>query len=1022
MFAFDELLKLLTWDRVWLLLLDATIKATLLLIVATIASFALRKSSAAARHRLWALTMLSLIVVPLLPSVIPVAWSVTVPQQVASFMASHHPSESRVAMPPMAFVPVPGESFEVPTSGSSNSQPQELKRFLNETGPALSDAPASSISEMSFTSDSTVSWTDAFVVVWLCGVVFCLASIAIGTWRVFRFRAASSVLDDRNWNVIVDETKRRLGLTRAVPLREHPEPVVPMTLGVLRPIVILPRQAREWPEQLKRIVLLHELAHVKRRDVAFQSLGRLACALYWFHPLAWFGIRQLRRERELACDDLVVHCGERATEYAEALVSVAKNYQTQRGLTCAVAMARHGNLEGRMRSLFDEDIVRSHKPLSRIVAIAMLVASAMAVSAVSAMQLAAEPPEDDEAPVVYTPDEEPGDQEPEPAKPPEQSLLGAIAEGIGDVVGELVGEFSAGDGQYRVAGPLERTVKVIDEAANPVEGAKIIPSGFGTANGTGWGWIEIWPKEFVTNAEGVATILVPEELTTIIPADSGIFTFISFRVEHSDFAPEVQGAFRGDGQQPVTLSKGVTLAVKAIDSQTSQPITSDLYAMSSGYPNPKWKIEAGLLRSMPFNPKSADAGRFFRVIHAPNKEPNAQVMFSDVIDASLLEVKDHVANPKIELHPSVELSGALSANVGRPVKPGGRVIAAILSGSDHQSCAWQDVVPITEDGTFKFAGLPRESHVELIAVCDGWVSRSKLETTGDYDRKHGTTFAQMNNGGMVASTPFRLESDAANVIVNMVETGICKFKVVDELGDPIDLATIVLMPNQTTRAGSTFLGAGGRSIDALLNADSAPRGVEFDMAKSYIRVTSPPGIAVISNLPATSLIVMVDFPGYAVVPDPRYAGMGDFAIEVADIKAGELNQKILRMRKVDDQMSLQNLSLSTADGTHQVMFRIVDAEGASLPNARIHFVAQSVTTPGKKQRWPADWSHDIKKLGMGMVAIRIPRPTNITAEDLAKASIWIDIEADGCVPLKNHEVSLSQRLPIRLQALEEKLK
>ena len=59
-----------------------------------------------------------------------------------------------------------------------------------------------------------------------------------------------------------------------------------------------------------------------------------------------------------------------------------------------------------------------------------------------------------------------------------------------------------------------------------------------------------------------------------------------------------------------------------------------------------------------------------------------------------------------------------------------------------------------------------------------------------------------------------------------------------------------------------------------------------------------------------------------------------------------------------------------------------------MPSARIDFVAQSVTIPGKKQRWPADWSHDIKKLGMGMVEIRIPRPTNITAEDLAKASIW----------------------------------
>ena len=691
-----------------------------------------------------------------------------------------------------------------------------------------------------------------------------------------------------------------------------------------------------------------------------------------------------------------------------------------RGLTCAVAMARHGNLEGRMRSLFDKDIVRSHKPLSRIVAIAMPVASALAVSAVSAMQPAAEPPENDEASVVLTSDEEPGAREPGPAKPSEQSLLGAIAEEISDAVGEFVGEFADGNGQYRVAGPFERTVKIIDESGKPVEGAKIVPWGFGTANGIGWGWIEIWPKEFLTNSEGIATIFVPEELTAFLPAASGNFTSISFRVEHSDFATEIRSGFDGDREQPVKLSTGVNVVVKAIDSRTSQQITSDLYARSSGYPNPKWKLEDGLLRSTPFNPTTADTGRYFRVVYAPNDAQGTNMMFSDVTDASLLEIKDHIANPKIELHPGVELSGSLSANVERPLKPGGRIIAAILSGSDDQSCAWQDVAPIAEDGTFKFVALPRESHVELIAVCDGWVSLCTPEIAVAYDQTHGTKFSQLIGGGLVASSPFRLESDAAHVIVNMVETGICKFKVVDEHGDPIDLATIMLMPNQTTRAGSTFLGAGGRSIDTLQKLDSEPPGLNVGMAKSYIRVTNPQGIAVISNLPATSQTVMVDFPGYSVVPDPRYATMGGFPMEVADIKAGELNQKILKMRKVDDESGLLNWNLLSADSTHKVMLRIVDADGVPLPNAKITLVSHNISTVGKKQPWPADWPHDVSPLQMGAVMIRFPHSAIVTAVNRAQASIWIDIEADGCVPLKNHEVSLSQRLPIRLQAVDAK--
>lgn len=1013
MSAIDGLLKLVIWDRVWALLLDATIKATLLLIVATIAGFALRKSSAAARHRLWALTMLSLILLPLLPSVIPVAWPVVVPQQVTSLVLPRRASEPRIAMPPMALVPVPAESFVFPTNGSSNLLPQQSERYLKETEPAISDAPAISISETYAKSKAAVQWTDAFVfgsLVWLCGAVMYIWKIAIGTWRDVRFRAASSVLDDRDWNVVVDETKRRLRLTHSVQLREHPEPVVPTTHGVLRPIVVLPRQAHEWPEQLKRFVLLHELAHVKRRDVAFQWLGRLVCALYWFHPLAWFGLRQLRRERELACDDLVVHCGERATEYAEALVSVAKNYQAQRVLTCAVAMARHGNLEGRMRSLFDKDIVRSHKPLGPIFAIAMLVTSALAVGGVSAMQLAIAT-ENDEATVVYRPDEEHGSQEPEPAQP--QALPGVVAEGIG--------KLSAGKGQYRVAGPLERTVKVIDKSGNPVEGAKIIPWGIGTENGTGWRWLDAWPEEFATDADGIATVLVPEKLTAMIRPESGNFVSISFCVEHPNFAPEQRESFHGSAAQPVTLSNGVTVAVKAIDSRTSQQIKSDLYAVSSGYPNPEWTLEAGLLRSTPFNPKAATTGQYFRIIYAPNDDSGKQMMFSDVIDASLLSAEAHIASPDVELRPSVELLGSLSKNVERPVKIGGRVIATILSGPEPYGSSWEDTAPIAEDGTFKFAALPRDSHVELIAVCDGWVSRGTAETVAEYNRKYGTDFSDQSRHGTEA-TPYRLDSEALNIVVNMEATEICKFKVVNEQGNPIDLATIMLSPNQRTRVFTTFLGRSSRTIDALRNPDSVLSGFNVNagkFAKLYTRVTNSSGIAVVSDLPTGSQSMRVYVPGYEVIPDPKFADRGNASTAEVDIKAGELNQKVLRMRKAKTDFRRSHI-MPTADGMLGMMLRIVDADGVPLPKAKITLVNQDITTLGEKQAWPADWPHGVLLHGMATAMIRIPSSANVTAEELAKASIWIDIEADGCVSLKNYKVLLSQRLPIRLQAVNGK--
>ena len=122
---------------------------------------------------------------------------------------------------------------------------------------------------------------------------------------------------------LLEQVGREMGLKRAVPLAWAGPGAVPVALGLLRPMLLLPDDAANWSDRRARAVLRHELAHVLRRDCLTQFLARLACGLHWFNPLAWFALRQLRILQERACDDRVLACGERASDYAEDLVAVA---------------------------------------------------------------------------------------------------------------------------------------------------------------------------------------------------------------------------------------------------------------------------------------------------------------------------------------------------------------------------------------------------------------------------------------------------------------------------------------------------------------------------------------------------------------------------------------------------------------------------------------------------------------------------------------------------------------------------
>lgn len=438
------------------LLVESALKGTALLLLAAIAATILKRDSAATRHLVWLLAIVALLLVPMLSAMLP-PWRV-LPEWAGmslqpAVLDSRPPALSvpapRAAELPRIAPPVERPAYQPPAS----HRPAGTNRPAGMHQPGT-DRPAGGLAGSrpawpapQITPPSGWNWRHALPLVWAVGAsVLCLRLLA-ARWLLYRLRletrppspatgigsnAAGAQATHDAVAAALEAVCRQLGIMRPVTLLIHPDRTIPVVWGVLRCHLLLPGAARHWSGEQLRSVLLHELAHVKRRDTLAQLLTQIACALYWFHPLVWFAAWRLGVERERACDDLVLASGVRPSAYARHLLEVVTQLSSAR-LTpsCGLAMARQSSLEGRLAAVLSGG--RNRRGVTRMLAVAAVVvavAVAIPLSILRAMEpdrRKTEPPavktdRKDTAPAPQDP--APNDTQPKDAQPQDETPKG----------------------------------------------------------------------------------------------------------------------------------------------------------------------------------------------------------------------------------------------------------------------------------------------------------------------------------------------------------------------------------------------------------------------------------------------------------------------------------------------------------------------------------------------------------------------------------------------------------------------
>jgi uncharacterized protein (TIGR03435 family) len=212
---------------------------------------------------------------------------------------------------------------------------------------------------------------------WLTGSILFLLPVVAGLWQLRRIRLRG--VPWPHGSAMLRDLGNESGIKRSVDVLLSDRIPGPMTYGLIRFAIVFPQDAQSWSGEAVRRAILHELEHVRRGDALMHVLSRLACALYWFHPLVWTAWRRLNLEAEHACDDAVVSRAD-AAEYADQLLTLAAR-TTARARMPLPAMAHRGDLSSRITAILDCRQRRGRLKKSYVAAALILAVSLIAVVA-----------------------------------------------------------------------------------------------------------------------------------------------------------------------------------------------------------------------------------------------------------------------------------------------------------------------------------------------------------------------------------------------------------------------------------------------------------------------------------------------------------------------------------------------------------------------------------------------------------------------------------------------------------------
>jgi bla regulator protein BlaR1 len=337
------------------LLVNSAVRAVALSGVAALALAAFRVKTTAVRLFTWTAVLYAALAMPLLQWILP---TVPIPTPAILEFGAAQPHDSTPEHGTTSKVlPTRTAAARPPSSAgklSDASSPELTRKALAHNEAALIVATLEASPAMSSSALwSSVRWSTVAAGIYFGVALLLLVRFCVGLVFGHRLMRASLELDEPRVSLRLASRAYASGLPSAPRAAESEFISVPLTVGVLRPTILLPAGWRDWDDAKLDAVVAHEVSHVARRDALTQRLSLVHRAIFWFSPLAWWLDRRLADLAEQASDEAALTCGADRKDYARTLLGFFEALQAAPGRVWwqGVAMAKADQAEKRVERI-----------------------------------------------------------------------------------------------------------------------------------------------------------------------------------------------------------------------------------------------------------------------------------------------------------------------------------------------------------------------------------------------------------------------------------------------------------------------------------------------------------------------------------------------------------------------------------------------------------------------------------------------------------------------------------------------